>query len=243
MRIEPAASHRQGNELNLSILSRLLSKFPPSGTSNCNRVPLSAFSVRTPFDRPPSLILFLITVHSQIEAQCKTSTNKLKRTKSFTRSTSDSSRGPSRSDSPYGEAVQPKAKTRESSDADASSTNSGPNSGAPQASTAQPPAASEKSMTKKIFGRMSIDKESGGGHATEQGDKQQQHKRTASLMSGRRSSMADDPGSSPSEVHILSAWFFSSVVASSSLFLLPPSPTSYLLSHSSLFLCRLNLTS
>lgn len=228
MRIEPAASHRQGDELNLSILSRhafhrnicllghLIVPAPRCPRFRCPRFPF-----RNPDDRA-----LLIIVHSQIEAQCKTSTNKPKRSKSFTRSTSDSSRVPSRSDSPYGETgQQPKAKTRESSEADASSTNSGPNSGASQAT--QPPAASEKSMTKKIFGRMSIDKESGGGNAAEQGEKQQ-HKRTASIMSGRRSSIADDPGSSPSEVR-----FFSSCL----LFSVSPS------SHSSHFLSLTTISS
>ena len=143
------------------------------------------------------------TVHSQIEAQCKASGNKPVRKKSFTRSVSDNSRGPSRSDSPYsGDVALPKpGKARESSDA--SSTNSGTPAAAPQAGGTQ--LAGEKSMTKKLFGRMSVDKESGHGYSTaEQGEKQQQHKRTASLMSGRRSSLAgDDPGSSPSEVRFI----------------------------------------
>lgn len=144
----------------------------------------------------------IMKVHNQIETQCNAMANKSNRNNmAMHRSVSDNPKGHSLSSSgsPFGssstfngDATQIGSKPRVSSD----STGSGTAVGATGSRS-----STDKSKAKKLFGRISVDKEGGSqnGHNSYEGG----HKRTASLIStGRRMSSAldDGPGSSPHEV-------------------------------------------
>ncbi|KAH8118657.1 hypothetical protein DFH11DRAFT_1686758 [Phellopilus nigrolimitatus] len=140
-------------------------------------------------------------VHNQIEQQSKALANR-PRSKSVQRSVSDHAKGSSRTttSSPFGsvsafsDGTQTPLKPRASSESASSGTAIVPSAGSRN--------SIEKSKAKKLFGRISIDKEGGslnGGHNSADIS----HKRSASLISnGKRSISAydDGPGTSPSEV-------------------------------------------
>ncbi|KAI5119590.1 hypothetical protein M0805_005762 [Coniferiporia weirii] len=142
-------------------------------------------------------------VHNQIEMQSKAMFNRPRRSKSFQRSMSDHIRGSSRAtNSPFDpvsngnvDAALAPAKPRGSSE----STGSGTAIATVPSSSSR--SSTEKSKAKKLFGRMSIDKEGGSQNGSNVADSG--HKRSISLISNGKYSvtaMDDGPGSSPSEV-------------------------------------------
>ncbi|EJD01530.1 uncharacterized protein FOMMEDRAFT_126526 [Fomitiporia mediterranea MF3/22] len=140
----------------------------------------------------------VMKVHNQIESQCN-ALAKPRGGRSSNRSVSDLGKGSSHTNgSPFGSVSTfngDGAKPRVSSD----SAGSGTAVAALQSSGSR--SSTEKSKAKKLFGRMSVDKESGSQGS--QNSLDGAHKRSGSVMSGgkRPSSALDDgPGSSPSEV-------------------------------------------
>ncbi|KAL5487695.1 hypothetical protein ACEPAI_5803 [Sanghuangporus weigelae] len=139
----------------------------------------------------------IMKVHNQIESQCNTPVNRPGRSRSIRHGPSGTVKGTSHANgTPQGSNStlngDSAAKPRVSSDSAGSGTAVAtlPSSGA-RSST-------EKSKTKKLFGRMSVDKDVSSQAGHESG-----HKRSASIISnGKRpnSTLDDGPGSSPSEV-------------------------------------------
>lgn len=136
-------------------------------------------------------------MHNQIESQCNAPVNRPGRSKSIRRSPSGTVKGPSHANGATQGSNPPlngdsSARPRASSD----SAGSGTAVATLQSSGAR--SSTEKSKTKKLFGRMSVDKD-----ANSQGGYESGHKRSASIISnGKRpsSTLDDGPGSSPSEV-------------------------------------------
>lgn len=153
-------------------------------------------------------IILPAIVHNQIESQSNALATRPSRNKSTQRSLSDLTSRPN--GSPVGSISTSNAdvaKPRVSSD----STGSGTTVAALQSSGSR--SSTEKSKAKKLFGRISVDKEGGsqGGHNSLEGA----HKRSASILShGRRGSGAldDGPGSSPNEVGLPSSYHDASLL-------------------------------